>query len=587
MIDMPTASLTGQHAFVPEPDHGALVIAPDEADHIVEPDSSSLRDMPSVGTYPEDLLESVVRHARTNVDRYPDSARAYADLGLALLNADLIGEAVQVFRRALQFEPKQLVALSGLGRALLQEGSLEEAVSVYRRICEAYPRNPTGWVGLARVTSRSGRTEEALQAWRNAVKHSPKAPLPHVGLAIFLLESGNYHEAVKTFREAMRCGAHDAYMYHNLGVAYMRLGTPSKAATAYRTALTLAPRMPFSTYGLSEALMALKRIDESVRLLNDYLHAKPQDFQALELLAWMYVNQKRYRDARARLYSAFAVIQDLGIADVQHRWRLTNNLGVCYLFLKDRSEAQRMFRNAIQAQPDAGTAPYHNLVRLLLGERKVAEAQGVLAQCLSIFPHDPDTRVLYASALETDERYDEAIEVLRRVVDAEAAPMMAYASLGGLLNDHRDDPAAAIAVLQRGLSKFPDSNLLVNGLAYAHLMRCDTEPAHRLLDSVKVPAQDIAAILLPATRGLLRLCEGDIAGGNQGYQEAEQRARDLDQAGWVPFIQQKRHLEVARALLRAADRRGALQEVRAGLSRQGSPLTRRKLLHLADLLEAD
>ncbi len=268
-----------------------------------------------------------------------------------------------------------------------------------------------------------------------------------------------------------------------------------------------------------------------------------------------------------------------GVAE--HRGRLTNNLGVCYARLKDRDEASRLFKSSIDIQPSSTPVPYHNLARMYGEARLFTEARTVLAQCKTQFPHDVDTRLLIAWCLEMQERYDEAIDELRRVIETPPAPVGAYTLLARLLTDAKHDPGAALSYLAVARLQAPDDPIVANDLAYTYLMHGNGSDAQAVLDSVVGPASGEVAIALAATRGLLHLWEGDVHEGMARYIEAERIARDQEKPSWIPMIQQKMYLELARARVRMGQRQEAYREVRKGLAVKGNPLYRRDLDALA------
>ena len=77
----------------------------------------------------------------------------------------------------------------------------------------------------------------------------------------------------------------------------------------------------------------------------------------------------------------------------------------------------------------------------------------------------------------------------------------------------------AIAVLRKGFDKWGDNPIIINNLAYAHLLRGETVPARLLLELI--PKSASRRPYIAATEGLLLLSEGKIDDGDRSYRRAE------------------------------------------------------------------
>lgn len=599
MIDLSVESVTDKKpTFVPEPLDGSHVVVPGDSTDALAAQASFYKGGVQTALtmerepmqqarhpYPDDMLQTVVDQMRRDVERFPASPRVWADLGLALLNAGTLTESRQAFRKALELNPRHVVALEGQARAETLLGDNAVAAAAYGRLHAAHPRNIEGLLGLAKLAFQQGKRDEALRLWQQTVKVAPNSALPRVYGALGLLEMGKLSEAIASLRDASRLDEQNAVVYHNLGVAYLRAEKRDKAEKAFRTALTLAPGMPESTLALAQVLLNENRIGDSIRLLQRYVADRPEDHQVRETLAWAYIRQNAFREAKSQLYAAFQTMQRQGITDDSHRERLTNNLAVCYWLLGDLDEARKMFESSIRVRPNGERIPYHNLARLYLMRRQLMQAREVIDRCLQISPNDSETQLLLAVSLEQQGRFDEALAEVQQMVNSGSAPAEAYGMLGVWLTDFRHDPDTGVRVLEEAHRLFPVDAMVVNNLAYAYLMQHNPAAARKVLDGFTAAVSGLAEIVLSATRGLLRLLEGDFEDAKSGYSRAEQVARRLGKNDLISLIQQKRHLEFARAYLRAGDVRNARQEVQAGLARSGSEFARRDLLALQEVLQ--
>ncbi len=440
-------------------------------------------------------------------------------------------------------------------------------------------------MNLADVAARRGRFEESVRLWKEVIQHEPNDASAQFHLGMALLATHHPHEAIKHLREAAHLEARSPVMHCGLGIAYLFSGNNQKASTAFRAALTLTPRMSSAIHGLAMTLLDQDHVDDVIDLLSKYLKKEAHDYQAKEILAFAYMQQKQYKKVRSHLFEALQLVPKDGDEVDLHQARLANNLGICYGLLNDAEEAMRLFQRSIQAKPDLGPGVYHNLIRLQIGIRHFGEARQTINACITQFPNNEEAHLLLASLLTIQEDGNKAITVVQGLVQAGGASPDAYKQLASLMMDWKQDFSAALAVLNEAQQRFPHDVGVMNLLAYIHLMQGDPGSARAVLAAVPKRVPQIEEILLSATWGLVHLWEGNFEKGKEGYLRAEQIARQQERGNLIPIILQKMHLELARAYKRAGDLKKAQREVRAGLTKQHAGSYRRDLERLAKDLQ--
>src|SRR5260370_5789959 len=203
-----------------------------------------------------------------------------------------------------------------------------------------------------------------------------------------LLATHNPREAIKHSRAATHLEVRSPVMHYGLGIAYLFSGNDQKAVLAFRAALTLAPRMSSAIHGLAMTLLNQGHNDEVIDLLSKYLKKEAGDYQAKEIIAFAYMQQKQYKKVRSYLFEALQLVPKNGDEVDLHQARLANNLGVCYGLLNDTEEAMRLFQHSIQAKPDLASGVYYNLIRLQITTGHFAEARQTINASIAQFPND-------------------------------------------------------------------------------------------------------------------------------------------------------------------------------------------------------
>jgi len=561
---------------------------------VIGKDSSDLNPYVIAQAVTHDSWESItalraeaVAQAWHYVERYPASPRACTNLGLALMNSGHPDKAAVAFKRALELEPHHYLARINLVRAHIAQNMLNDAEELCVHLAQERVDDPNPLMSLADIATRRGNLDEAARLWQQAIALKQETTVyARLHLAMVLLSLRRYREAISQLKIATRLDVRSAVLHHGLGIAYALAGDTGRASRAFKAALALAPQMPEAIHGLCGILLMEGKSSAAQPVLKEYLKDVRNDAVAYDLLAWAYFQQAGFRESRSQLFRALRALEEASSETIEiHRARILNNLGVCDWLLQERDEANRWFRRAIEAHPNT-PLPYHNLVRLILWSQP-REAETLLLDCTQQFPEDVETQTLLASALEIQGQYEEAIKTLQRVVGKGKASHETLITLAGLLTDCRHNPAAALPLLDEVRRLAPNDTLAANNRAYTYLILGDITAARDILASVPDhEVSGVSAIVLPATRGLLALREGDFERARGGYAKAEQVAKELGQTVAIPMIRHKMHLEFARAYKGMGALAKARQEVREGMSTPGESRYRRDLKTLAVELSA-
>jgi len=101
------------------------------------------------------------------------TARAYTNLGIALVGRNRDADAVDAFARAVELTPDDAGLRSNLGNSLASVGRLDAAAAEYRHAIALKAHEPSAYYGLGVVLRAQGRLHEAEEALRQAVRLDP------------------------------------------------------------------------------------------------------------------------------------------------------------------------------------------------------------------------------------------------------------------------------------------------------------------------------------------------------------------------------------------------------------------------------
>ena len=554
------------------------VVKSDDDIHLAwrEPDNQ-------LGTHEaENFLDDAVAHSSRAVAKHPRSPRARTNLGVALMNADQIDEAIGEFELALSIDSSHYPALAHLMTARFRRGEVDQAERLAASLRQQFPTDTVSQIMLACIAVRNGQSERAVAVLEEAIRLDPKSPLPRYLLGMVLMAHHQHSKAITQMRAATRLDPHSAAFQRGLGVVYAVHGDLRRAARAFKTSLALSPYAVESVCGLAKILMKQGDTESAIQLLSDYLSRHRDDQVVQELLAQAYRTQRDFTQVKRHLLRALSSLEGDHSPDaVTERARLMNNLGVACLSLSDLSVAQQWFRRSLDLVPHP--IAFRNLHEVCIKLHDSKSVRQVLNQWVGNFPQDDEVNVLLAIKHAEDGDRPRGIRELRELINRGVVTPRSLGGLGALLSDDEGRLDEALEVLREAHDRFPDETGIVNNLAYVHLMRGEPSEARKVLEIVNV-AERNSSVYLTATWGLLKLWEGDLSEAVELYQSASELASSLGKRVLALTARQKMHLELARHFLRIGNRQKAAIEVRKGLSIGGNSKYKESLHGIHDRL---
>src|ERR671912_1283162 len=113
-------------------------------------------------------------HAARVMAREPESARAHALLGAALLGSGDFRLSVEEFRTALTFKDDEAIAIAGLAMVDFYENRISQSLAGLRRAAFIDGGEPDYIFNLGQVAARNERYREAADAYETFLRVAPK-----------------------------------------------------------------------------------------------------------------------------------------------------------------------------------------------------------------------------------------------------------------------------------------------------------------------------------------------------------------------------------------------------------------------------
>ncbi len=151
------------------------------------------------------------------------------NLGVAMMNQQLMEKATANFDAAYKLDPSLAVAALNKGIALLNQQKLPEAEEALRQAEAKDPGNPRVWYNLGLVHRGSGNTAEAISDFQKVLKIDPTDPDAYYFLGTFYSQEQDYPKAIEAFQEALKINPLHASAEFGMGRALQRSGKTDEA----------------------------------------------------------------------------------------------------------------------------------------------------------------------------------------------------------------------------------------------------------------------------------------------------------------------------------------------------------------------
>jgi protein O-mannosyl-transferase len=129
----------------------------------------------------------------------PDRDKAYAGIGLALIQLDRSAEAETQLKRALATQGYDVPVLNNMAIALIRQAKFDQAIPYARRALVLQPGNVLARSNYGTALAGAGKVKAAIEQFHRAAALDAYAAEPRIGLVRGYLETANHAEARKHY----------------------------------------------------------------------------------------------------------------------------------------------------------------------------------------------------------------------------------------------------------------------------------------------------------------------------------------------------------------------------------------------------
>ena len=285
---------------------------------------------------------------RSLLTTQPNSAEAYAHLGLLEARQEHYKEAIALDRKGLNLNPRFPNLRINLGLSLFKSGDLSGAIQAFEPALKTEPKSSPQALRLVTLIGMAhfglGDYAAAIPYLKQAAAGDPQDLQLQMNLAQSCLWSKQYQCVVDTYHEILSQNAESAEADMLLGEAYNEMENDAGALTQFEAAVKAGPTTPNVHFGYGYLLWKALKFDDAEREFRAELANNPQHALSLAYLGDTEIRLKRPDDAVKDLEHAVQIQPTIPIAHL--------DLGILYQDQGRKDDALRELKTAAKLSPE-------------------------------------------------------------------------------------------------------------------------------------------------------------------------------------------------------------------------------------------
>jgi tetratricopeptide (TPR) repeat protein/HEAT repeat protein len=403
---------------------------------------------------------------------HPGDFARLALLGSLYEEAGDATKALAIYRRALGVNPRQIDLRLRMIRLLESQGELDAAITEYDGLIRAAPSDPQFVFDECEALLQRGDRARALKLVTalEARAEGDEDVLSRV--ADFYQRIGEGDRSLKVLTRLAQVGASDPTHLVDLGDRYFQDGNTALALQTWKRILVVVQPRAKALAILGEVYLEHDMANDALTALREATHLDKDNASVKKELAVALEHARSYREATALWTELAARAKQSGDkllarearSEIVTLWGLQRTLEL---------QVPTLARDFAAATPDVDAG--RTLAEVQLHLRRLADAETTLRRIVELAPGDADTYLALERVLVQENKIDQAIVALEKLVAVEPKRarelyqrMAQYA-----LQIYKDDDAIRYA--QRAVELNPDDAEGHRRLAEMYRSRQDTE----------------------------------------------------------------------------------------------------------------
>jgi tetratricopeptide (TPR) repeat protein len=252
----------------------------------------------------------------------------------------------------LKASPSQQDARYQLGEVYRAQGSYAQAEATFREFRRISPGDPRSWIGILQTMQDARRYKDAEVFLLDEVANDPKKEGARMRLGGVYVLDKQYDKAIEQFNILLKNHPDSSDLHAAIGDTLRLKGDMQASIDYFRKAVSLNPSAPAPMVALAMVLEEFDQVAEARGLYEKILKIEPNNFIALNNLA--FIKAEEGSDIDGALTLAQKAKQEAPKVDT-----ISDTLGWIYIKKNLSDEAIRIFTDLVRKDPDLAMYRYH------------------------------------------------------------------------------------------------------------------------------------------------------------------------------------------------------------------------------------
>ncbi len=282
-----------------------------------------------------------------NHRKFPEDARVLNNLGLALLNAGNIDEAMGYLRKSIHIQSTSetprvtlLEPMNNLALAFIRKQEYNSAFEILERAIEIDSTSFTTCLNMGLTSQKMGRLNDAIDYYETALQSRPWSTEAMNGLGGVYFQQGDAAASVRMFEKALSIDPENIEAHLKIGSVLLEMKKFTAATEHYLTAAMLDPENASVYFRIGMAYAKQRRFPDAIHYYEKARQMDPNDMEVLFQLAVTHAYLKDYETAVGVFEQMLSITPD--------NPKIPYNIGCLYALQNRTEEAVSRLEQAIQ-----------------------------------------------------------------------------------------------------------------------------------------------------------------------------------------------------------------------------------------------
>ncbi len=479
----------------------------------------------------------------------PDADFVLRKLPVLLIKMEKQHAAAQWLREVIKKNPSDIDSQLLLARLDVNSGNTDEAVQIYEKILELAPDNSTVRLRLGYLYSQQGRYQEGEKTIKVLLTKDPDSYFALLYLARLAIQSGDFNTAATLYEKILTLNWSQDLVYEMTEFYGMR-EQYQRVEELYASILKKEPENERAALGRVHALLLADRDKEALTELARIRTFSNKPINIDLISSRVFIRTKNFDKANALLERILAKKESSAARYMLAVIRFeTNKREAALAHLRKITHGDEEFENSIVLQtkilsdlkrtpeaialvkklidnPNRRQPLYYNLLAgIYINQDQLAIGHEILKKGVELYPDNVQLLFEYGLMLEQEEKQDEAIASMEKVVELQPDHVEALNYLGYTWADNNTHLDKALEYIKKAITLKPDNGYILDSLGWVYfrmgeLEKARTELEHALSLEPKDPH-------IHEHMGDIYLSIGQKEKAREAYRQATEMAKDL------------------------------------------------------------